>query len=437
MVRIDGTYEQTNRQDYTEVDILGTTTVWLEEGDVLENYLFNTNNNILKFHGVGYNSYTVRNVGVNGAVHGSTGTFFSVGVSGEATIENCYFGDGCLSNWRDKHQGSGDAVTGCFTFSEHTGNLNVTDSYWGPWGDNTFYCENQGASGNVNLTRVFADGGCVSAYRLGGSGSHTITDCHHANPGQHPVENHSGQRTIWIRSSQNSDISVHGDTQFDCGGSGIIADGGPVYLYDNTQYCGGSGNIRIQDSTVGQSPNPYVPNSVPTDALSAATGTSSGGGGGGGGGGSGHTTLDPVDPSPYDATIVYRNEDGGTNSNGNAPRYYHQADGKIEETTDYDTEISDNVWQEQEGEYHASGRVENREAFRYNYSTLGLEAEDPIIVEINGQVVDPSNYGSPEKSTPPSDDDPDMARLGHDNFAYSDLTEYYVGNTDHFDTDQV
>lgn len=281
---IDGSVSTTDHGDYLEIDTHGDIIIWVKNGQVIENLLIDNSGN----HGVQFqcrqSQFTVRNVGITSKQPAHVGPVFAAGSSIEGVIEKVYHPGG-LGDWTVKHQ---DGTTNThpkfmFTFSEHTGDMYVRDTYVGPMTDNTFYCENQGANGNMHLENVYVYGGCISAYRLGGNGDHTMTNCHADNIGYHTVNSHGGSRDMWLRSGTGSpSVDVY-DSDLDGSGSGIVADAGPVRLRDGTQYGGGRGNIREMDGSVGRSPNTQIPSTTPESAMEAATGSSSGGGGGGGG----------------------------------------------------------------------------------------------------------------------------------------------------------
>lgn len=284
-VRGDATAE--DHGDYTEVTLHDhVVNIFLEDGATFENVLFRLNGNVPNFQ-CRQNNWTIRNVGFDGIFPDteSVGTFFSAASGGNGLIENIYMGDGGAGNWPDKHGGGRDTQpTGIFTFNSPSGGEIVVRSLnAGPFTDNTFYCEHQGATIDMHFEDVYVHGGAISAFRVG-NGSHTMTNCHTENMGYRmEYQDHGGMRDIWLRTG-NPTMHVR-DSHLSTDGAGIIADSGPVILEDTEWGGGGRGNIR-EESGTGRNPSPSPPDSVPADAMAAATGE-----------GGGRSPWDDDDPS--------------------------------------------------------------------------------------------------------------------------------------------
>lgn len=271
---INGSVDIDNTNDtYNVMNLRDDTRVWVREGETINNILVNTNGYEFNVQAEGLGDFEIRNFGVSGSVPETQGPIFYVGVSGTGTLENIYLGDGGNGVWQDKHV-DGELNThpkAIFTFSSHTGTLNVRNFYAGPFPDNVFYCESQGSGGDIHFENVYVYGGCVSVFRTGGNGDHTLRNCHAENAGYHPQSSHGGARDVWLRSGTGSpELDVYG-SHLGGSGSGIIADAGPVRLREGTQYGGGRGDIREMDSNVGQSPSPSVPADTPESAVEAAS----------------------------------------------------------------------------------------------------------------------------------------------------------------------
>ncbi|MCL9813806.1 hypothetical protein [Natranaeroarchaeum aerophilus] len=229
------------------------------------------------------NNWTIRNVGFHGVASQSS-LSNCIAASGTGTIERCYFGDGIPldASWSK----------GCIGVSHtHSGEINVHDTYISGWEDNAVYAagaarDTDGGGGTINFYNCYFRDNNISHLRVATDGT-VIEDCVFHNDsevrqGGSSAINSRGIYTGYGDPSQtvtvrNCDVDI---------GSHNTNGAGSAFVSGTHDIQGPLTTIRVQDSevrgethgeyveydNVGSDPTIRVPEGVPTDAETAATG---------------------------------------------------------------------------------------------------------------------------------------------------------------------
>jgi hypothetical protein len=226
--------------------------------------------------------WEIRNVGVRGSYNGTIdGSLFTLQVDEGATgvFENVYLGDG----------GVDGGYAGAFVPTAHAGELTISQCYIAGWPDNGVYAsapgrdERDGQDGTVRVDSSFAMGNNVAGFRVGTDGS-VVRDSVVVVRNDVPANTDGAEyaRGIWVREGATVDIEncdvllAHSDgsscvRQSD-GEEGLarVIDSQIAARGDTTRFRG-----NVETENVGDDPDLTLPDGVPDDAETAASGDSS------------------------------------------------------------------------------------------------------------------------------------------------------------------
>ncbi|RQH00527.1 hypothetical protein EA472_10995 [Natrarchaeobius oligotrophus] len=363
--------------DYEEITARGQV-IRIGRGETYENKLFDlTNGNSVLLLVEGGNS-VIRNVGFRG-LHRGDGFMISISAaSGDVLIENVYLGDGSTKEGESFVHGPG-AV-----FYHRNASCDVTFRYCNVqgWPNNGFYCSNTASGGSVRFEHCYGKNNGVSTYRVAG-GRDAIVDC----------------------------VAYNDDTDYGPGWGGYVEDAGrPVWVWpgntvriDDSNVASGSypyamvlrgnatarmtgGAIRgtvqgggLNRSNVSSDPDLSVPEGVPTSPEEAAAGSKG-------------TTADTDAPTdaedddgPLEHLILFDGDPAGVT------RYEFEVSGSVEKSTDEGASIDDE--DVIDGEFVHGVVADWKDAFRFSGDLEQLTVDGPATVFVDGEVVDPTDYG--------------------------------------------
>ncbi|WP_459809303.1 hypothetical protein [Halopiger thermotolerans] len=372
--------------DYEEIPARGQV-IRIGQGETYENKLFDlTTGDSVVLLVEGSNS-VIRNIGFKG-LHRGDGFMISITApAGDVLIENVYLGDGSTKEGESFVHGPGavfyhrDAACDV-TFR----NMNVQG-----WPNNGFYCSNTASGGSVRFENCYGKNNGVSTYRVAG-GDDAIIDSVAYNddtdygPGWGGYTEDSG-RPVWVWPGGTVTIE---DSNFAAGsyGRAMVLRGSGTARMTGGGIRGGVQGSGLQRSNVSSSPDLSRPEGVPTSAEEAAAGGSSG-------------SRPDASPSP--------DEDGQETDETEDDRELPNVllvEGAESDTTRYEFEVSGTVEKsnadgasiDAEDEIDGGavhGSVANwKDAFRFDGDLEELTVDGPGTVSLNGEQVDPADYGS-------------------------------------------
>ncbi|WP_255171675.1 hypothetical protein [Natrononativus amylolyticus] len=368
--------------DVIEVDPGERRVINVGDGETFENALIDVTANgadvTIAAHGT---NWAVRNVGIRGRVPGNEAVF---GVSdtggGSSAIENVYIGDGA----EDGHR----MGLGIWVSPEHSGHIDISRVNIQEMGDNSFYCSAPGGAGGgtVHIDRCYSANSWVSHFRLseGAVTNSTAVNDERRDDGRGvwawgpgPIEvrncnlDMNGRHYSIVAGANNRGTTVNvTDTQYDTGFNGgtRATDGSDINL--------GDGN--------GTSPEDVVPEGCPTSPEAAASGE--------GASGDAEPAAEPDESEADDEESDLENVLLFEGNDEAVSRYEFVVDGTVEASTDEGATVDDETAVE---DGHARGVVANwRDAFRFDGSLEQLTVDGPATVSLNGEDVDPADYGA-------------------------------------------
>ncbi|ELY31952.1 hypothetical protein C500_05223 [Natrialba magadii ATCC 43099] len=370
-----------NSDDYETITANGQV-IRIGQGDTFENKLIDlTNGNSVLLLVEGGNS-VIRNVGFEGLHRGDAFMISITAPSGDVLIENVYLGDGSTKEGESFVHGPG-AV---FYHSNAACDVTFRHCNVQGWPNNGFYCSNTASGGSARFEHCYGKNNGVSTYRVAGGNDAIVNSVAYNDntdygPGWGGYTEDSG-RPVWVW--PGSTVSIE-DSHFASGGypHALIMRGNAT-----AQMSGGaiSGSVQgggLDRSNVSSSPDLSVPEGTPTSAVEAASGETSETGGSEPD--AGEDTDDDDDEPALDNLLLVEGDDS------DVTRYEFEAEGDVEPSTaegatiDAAAGVEDGV---------AYGVVADwKDAFRFDGDLLSLTVDGPGTVFVNGEEVDPSDYG--------------------------------------------
>ena len=237
-------------------------TISLESSETFENTLIDCTADgahvTIVAHGT---DWTVRNVGIEGAVAGGEAVF-GVSDSGDgSTIENVYVGDGAEPGHRNG--------LGIWIAPQHEGHIDIERVNVQEMGDNSFYCSAPGGSGTVDLRHCYSANSWVAHYRLARG---TVENCTALND-----ERREDGRGIWAWAPgpvevRDCNLVMNGrQYAFDVGANNQASTVEVTDTEWDDSYNGGTtenGELEFESGN-GTDPEDVVPEGCPESALDA------------------------------------------------------------------------------------------------------------------------------------------------------------------------
>ncbi|MFC4541776.1 hypothetical protein ACFO5R_07530 [Halosolutus amylolyticus] len=370
--------------DYEVVEARGQI-VRVGSGETYENKLidFTTGNDFLIL--VEGGDATIRNVGFEGLYRGSQFVISITAGSGDVLVENVYLGDGATKEGSSFVHGPG-AV-----FMHKNSNADLTFRRCNVQGfpNNGFYCSNTAYGGSVRFENCFGKNNGVSTFRCAG-GNDEIVDCVAYNdttdygPGYGGFSETSG-RPVWV---WNGGAVTIRDSHFADGPYPYAmvagANGSPGRAnFESGGYRGtiqrASGSTVSVASGVSRDPDLSIPEGVPTSAEDAASG------------GSGGTSAVTSDSADADEVRELENVVLIDGDSSDVTRYEFEVDGAVEKSNaegasiDEEDTVEDGVVQGVVADW--------KDAFRFSGDLEALTVDGPGTVLVNGDEVDPAEFG--------------------------------------------
>ncbi|WP_171052339.1 hypothetical protein [Haloterrigena sp. H1] len=369
--------------DYEVIEAQGQT-VRIGRGDTFENKLidFTTGESFLLYV-EGANS-VIRNIGFKGLYRGASFIISIKAGQGDILFENIYLGDGATKEGENFVHGPG-AV-----FMHRGSEADLTFRHCNVQGfpNNGFYCSNTPYGGSVRFESCFGKNNGVTTFRCG-SDDDEIVNCVAYNDNTDYGRGYGGYtetngRPVWVWNGGTVTIR---DSHFADGPYPYAlvagANGSPGSVdFQSGGYRGtiqrASGSTVSVGSDVSRNPDLSIPDGVPTSAEEAASGSGSTGSSSSG---STDTSDEPdlpnlllVDGSPSDAT-----------------RYEFTVGGEVEHSNYEGASIDDG--DSIDGSTVQGTVADWKDAFRYSGDLEGLTVDGPGSVLVNGEEVDPADYG--------------------------------------------
>ena len=361
----------------------------LDDGETFENKLIDISAEgaEARINAVG-NDWTVRNVGWHG-VWDTTNreAFIYCAVENDSAtgrIENCYMGDGAISNDYP------NSPNGIYVNRNHAGELTISNVNIQHVADNAVYASEAGRSGNgpVIIKDSYAANLQPAAWRVGSDGSR-VENCV-------AVDAHRG---VWVRhhSAEVRDCDLSGCAISDLyvGEAGLAVDS-PTCTVHNTRYGTQhvSSDATLEGSSAGsaQRTSPEEVEGVPVTATEAASGTS--GSSDGSTGGTDDESTDGTDAADRLLAFV-------TDPDARYAEYEFTVDGAVElAEADYESPSGraigangNDTIEESNGTTHVSGLTGGGygDAFRVSGPVTSIDIDQPEVmwVELDGEEIPP------------------------------------------------
>ncbi|WP_265107816.1 right-handed parallel beta-helix repeat-containing protein [Halosolutus halophilus] len=388
--------------DYDEIIVSPneTYTKRLKDGETWGNVVIDITATGAKFriYAMG-DDWTVQNVGIRGIWDDPSKDEPFI-ASGNGQIENFYWADG--TNWTAR----GGAATGIFVPAGHSGrivmeNLNLQD-----FGDNGVYAASPGNSnahpapgggGKVIIRNSYVSHCTPTGFRLGTSGSylencvmyrnyrnywafyeHTdVIDCDLSNAdGTGDISNRSGVGDI-----------VLGDSSWEKSNRAEVT--AKNSYWETEAAHGGASTSNIHGMPVDRTPRtkPSEVDGVPLSPEEAASGSA--------------TSSAPASDGPSESedktqenVLVFDGSNQG--DDWEATDYRFAVEGGIE-PSEHDGAAIDPELELDDGANSVDHTVANwKDAFTFDGDLLELEVDGPAIVYLNGEEIDPSEFGGKE-----------------------------------------
>ncbi|WP_265107832.1 hypothetical protein [Halosolutus halophilus] len=367
-----------SEDDYEVVTVPagGTFRRKLRDGDVLENVLID-----ISAKGAAYDidargsDWTIRNVGVKGAwdhEHPTSPIRVAADAGSTCRIENVYLGDGVIPDLP-----SSSNPTGIYAWWYHAGTIEIDrvniqehpdNGIYGSAPGNSSDHPNPGGGGELHVTNSYVRAGKTAGIRLGTDGSYA----------ENCVVWSNAHRGFWgyYNDTELIDCDLGGSpTDIHAGSRSWNAGPSATVTVENCRF--GSTNRatssnRIVGSSAGK-PEHRMPDGVPTSAEEAASG-----------GDYESPTDEAVDE--LENTILV---DGA--GNNDVTRYGFAVSGSAERSTHGGASIDD---EDTIDSGQVTGAVVGwRDAFRFSGELADLTVDGPARVIVNGEQVDPAEYG--------------------------------------------
>lgn len=385
----------------------------LEDGETFENVLFDqTAPGSAATIAATSSDWTIRNVAWQGEFsHEDRALGVADTGNGTSRIENVYLGDGVDGSVGGRRH----PKFGLWVDPAHNGHLHVENVYVEGAHDNAFYgsapgSNSNGARGTIHYKDSYAKDSWVSGFRIARG---TVENCTAVN-----TESGRNGRPLWVWPTE-----AHGDAVevVDCD---FVAGPYPYALdigrdgkttsvsMEGTNYSGGlqeRGTVNLQESNNGTDPDTSVPEGTPTSPeevfADAATGTTE--------------VASTVESDEGDAADSSESEGSGSDdaesteaedgeskdaaddlehvilfegSDEGVTRYEFAANGEVE-AANYEGATIDDEDGVEDGA--VQGVVANwRDAFRFAGEIEQLTVDGPATVSIDGEEVDPTDFGT-------------------------------------------
>ncbi|WP_436346746.1 hypothetical protein [Natronorubrum sp. FCH18a] len=353
--------------DYETISARGQT-IRIGSGETWENKLIDLGNgNRINIVATGTN-WTIRNIGITGTWHHSTHDYiFSLADTGgnTSTLENVYAGEG------DPRASSNERGGVVWVSPDHSGRLEVTDVNFSIAGALGIYgsapgSNSNGSGGEIHLRNCYGNDCHHTAFRIPDNGS-SVRNC---------VSYKSGSRTAarsaWVWEGNFGGSATFEDCHFitNGAGAGLVTNGNPNLSLSNLRTDDGTGDAR--------NPEHFIPESCPESAEEAAAGGNSNEGTDG-------DSSPPAEELPEN-TITVTGE-------GEPARYYFETSGEIAANPERgDLQDHDEI----DGT-SAVGWVttpEQVDGFRFDGDLVDVGFQQGVArVEVNGEEIDPADYG--------------------------------------------
>ncbi|ELZ17391.1 hypothetical protein [Natrinema limicola] len=349
--------------DYEVIEARGQT-ITIDSGQTWENKLIDFGNrNEISIIAKGTN-WTIRNIGFTGTIPYNTAVF---GVcdsgSGTSVMENIYFGEST------GEQPASTRSICIWVDPKHNGHLDVTNVNFNVPGNNGIYGSAPAYNGNggtVALDSCYGNDCHHTAFRIGDNGM-SIDNCMSYKSGTR-----AANRNAWIWEGKYDGGATIRNSHFITNGAGdsIATNGNPNLTIDNVHTDDGHGD--------GSNPEHFVPDGCPKSGEEAASGGSSNSAS------SSPSTDEDADRSENTLLV------DGVGTAGDT-RYEFTVSGAAEKATIKGATIDDGDSIESG---HVTGRVAGwRDAFRFAGDLEELTIEGDARVFVNGERVDPADYG--------------------------------------------
>ena len=369
--------------DYEVIEARGQT-IRVGRGDTFENKLidFTTGESFLLYV-EGANS-VIRNIGFKGLYRGASFIISIKAGRGDILFENIYLGDGATKEGADFVHGPG-AV-----FMHRGSKADLTFRHCNVQGfpNNGFYCSNTPYGGSVRFESCFGKNNGVTTFRCG-SDDDEIVNCVAYNDTTDYGRGYGGYvetngRPVWVWNGGTVTIR---DSHFADGPYPYAlvagANGSPGSVdFQSGGYRGtiqrASGSTVSIGSDVSRTPDLSVPDGVPTSPEEAASGS--------GGSSSDSSNTDTNDDAELPNLLLV---DG---SSADATRYECTVSGDVEHSNAEGASIDDG--DTIDGSTVQGTVADWKDAFRFAGDIEDLTVDGPGTVLVNGEAVDPADYGA-------------------------------------------
>ena len=333
-------------------------------------------------------NWTIRNVGFQGPFSpDDAGMGLADTGGGTSTVENVYMGDGTDSPRQQRYPSWGIWVA-----PDHDGHIDFDGVHIADANDNAFYASAPGSNGNgqlgtVHFRNCYARDSWVSGFRLSRG---RVENCVAVN-----TDSGRNGRPLWVwPTDRHGDEVEVVDSHFIAGPysySAVLGHGPEpgrrtdVYM-ENVQTSGpineAANSLTLRDGGGnGSDARNVIPEGCPESAEEAANATRS----------------DSAEPTGSVSEAVDDDDDelehvllfDGTEES--VTRYEFVVDGEVNPSDDEGATIDDETSVE---DGHAYGVVANwKDAFRFSGDLEELTVDGPATVSLDGEVIDPDEYG--------------------------------------------
>ncbi len=331
-------------------------------------------------------NWTIRNIGFSGTM--ADHSYFGVCDSGNgtSTMENIYFGEG------DPSRAASDRPIQIWVDPDHSGHLDVRNVNFSQRGANGIYGSAPGYNGNggtITIDSCYGHDNHHTSFRISDNGMVV------KNSVSYKSGTRAANRNIWVWEGDYSGTATikncHCITNGE--GQGVATHGDPSIDMQNVATDDGSG-------TTGN-PDQFVPESCPKSAKAAASGGSTDGTDesedNGTGGDDGYTVHPGTTLAENENALVF----SGTHLTGDdiqQSKYSLEVSGSLVPSRRNNATVDDNL-NFSEGDTSYNGTVTDwKDAWVFTGELTDLTVEGPAKVYLNGNEIDPSNYGN-ENST--------------------------------------
>jgi len=408
------------KSDYDVVKASGQT-IRVGQGDTYENKLIDltTGGDFLIY--VTGGDCTIRNIGFKGLYRGGGFQISIKATSGTVTVENVYLGDGATKAGADFVHGPG-AV---FYHKDANCDMRFNRVHVQGYTNNAFYCSNTATGGSVHFKNCFGKNNGVTTFRCA-SGDDVIENCVAYNDSTDYGGSYdngwvvSNGRPVWVWNGGEVQIK---DCEFAAGTYSYAMVAGANGSPGRAHIEGGAIDGQIQEasgstvttSNVGSNPSLEPPEGVPMTPEEAASGTGSGGSGDWGGGTEGYTG------EVHSGNTLAENENAlvfsGTHLSGDDVQQSQYTLGVSESLVPSrrSNATVDDSLDFAEGDTSYQGTVTDwKDAWVFTGEITDLSVDGPAKVFLNGDEIDPSNYGKKDKNSDDSQDDSQNGSDGQD-----------------------